>query len=861
MSDLLLNLLPPPPPPPDAPRRRRRRRHMNSPGPSPHDLQSHLYQSFLDGKTTDVALRISGSWHAIYHLHRVVLIQSGFFRSLFTAGFAESSSPRSPRQESTPEELQVVFDDYNITRAAFEVCIAWLYGGGPPLHVAPALRPTLTHPLTPGFPYFSESQVPSGHQPATPQFLLSLLATSIYLSIPTLASQALSAIYGTTGPYTVIRYLNFALGKSISLDDQASAVGLEAVAEMLDSASDTDDDLVAPSLSRYPSSLKGKGRRSPSPEVLSASPNGSFERISPSSDTAPAETLSFHYGAISDKIGEAATAWLSRWGPDILVYEEQLLGNVLNVHPSIVKQRKRAKTIPGGHENVAAETDSRPPNCADAKIPLIWRRGGLSPLWVKALISSDSFFVKHERERYEFAKRVVDLRRSQCGVDEQEERVWDELFSKGIYYCNMITDEIISLSTDICPTTQRPYVPLSVLQSANWAHTLLRHQIIARPSSPSSNSPTKDNSSPKSMDKDLGLAVPKSAYTSEDTPLYPVPTDGTLRIGERGGPSSEGKGISMEQLFAHSHAPYSHSSPDIHPDPSPITFNESTFFGLMSKPTGSPNATYTHFPPFRFSIEFFDINRIGEKDRLHSQTIWYAGNLFNVYLQVVKKKGSSISGQQGPQAQQLGIYVSRQSTVDRVPMVSALNPAVARSTMEMQTRVAPKENVSNGVLATPTIHHHASISHLSASASTSSARPTTPITPSAHSTTPVTESRPGTSSSLPSYTTTFPTPSYRDEFGFPYSLPYKVPGVSPVQPYRDSRPNVMAYFMVHCASPTGTFQTRFSSGPDQFKVGQSWGWKSGSLKGEDEIPPGNEGDGDVQASKVSLRATVILGVV
>ncbi len=76
MSDLLLNLLPPPPPPPDAQSRRRRRRHMNSPGPSPHDLQSHLYQSFLDGKTTDVALRISGSWHAIYHLHRVVLIQS-----------------------------------------------------------------------------------------------------------------------------------------------------------------------------------------------------------------------------------------------------------------------------------------------------------------------------------------------------------------------------------------------------------------------------------------------------------------------------------------------------------------------------------------------------------------------------------------------------------------------------------------------------------------------------------------------------------------------------------------------------------------------------------------------------------------
>lgn len=45
-------------------------------GASPADLQSHLYQSFLSGKTADVALRIRGSWHAIYRLHRVVLIQA-----------------------------------------------------------------------------------------------------------------------------------------------------------------------------------------------------------------------------------------------------------------------------------------------------------------------------------------------------------------------------------------------------------------------------------------------------------------------------------------------------------------------------------------------------------------------------------------------------------------------------------------------------------------------------------------------------------------------------------------------------------------------------------------------------------------
>ena len=46
------------------------------PGPSAHDLQSHLYLAFLQGRTADVALRIRGSWNAVYSLHRVVLIQS-----------------------------------------------------------------------------------------------------------------------------------------------------------------------------------------------------------------------------------------------------------------------------------------------------------------------------------------------------------------------------------------------------------------------------------------------------------------------------------------------------------------------------------------------------------------------------------------------------------------------------------------------------------------------------------------------------------------------------------------------------------------------------------------------------------------
>jgi len=50
---------------------------------SPRNLQDHLYASFLEGSTADVALHISGSWQAVYKLHRVVLIQAVSFVRLF----------------------------------------------------------------------------------------------------------------------------------------------------------------------------------------------------------------------------------------------------------------------------------------------------------------------------------------------------------------------------------------------------------------------------------------------------------------------------------------------------------------------------------------------------------------------------------------------------------------------------------------------------------------------------------------------------------------------------------------------------------------------------------------------------------
>ena len=54
----------------------------------PRNLQDHLYASFLEGRTPDVALHISGSWQAVYKLHRLILIQAvSFLRISFVSQY------------------------------------------------------------------------------------------------------------------------------------------------------------------------------------------------------------------------------------------------------------------------------------------------------------------------------------------------------------------------------------------------------------------------------------------------------------------------------------------------------------------------------------------------------------------------------------------------------------------------------------------------------------------------------------------------------------------------------------------------------------------------------------------------------
>ncbi|KAK1215302.1 hypothetical protein PQX77_022093 [Marasmius sp. AFHP31] len=970
------------------------------------DLAGHLYASFLHGHTADVVLRVVGTWSAIYRLHRVVLIQAGFFRSLFTSGFEEATSER--------KEIEVVFDDTNITRAAFELCIGRLYGGGPPLYIFPELVPTHSKPLTPAFPFGPPitNTAPDKHQPSPPRFLLSLLATSLYLEIPSIASHALSSILATIGPYTIIDYLNFARGKPVCIDSSDSpAVGLEHVAEITNFQSETGDSLDdTASVSSW--SVRSHVRTS----------------------------LRFYYGAISDKIGEACACWLARWGPDMFAYEEAI-SSIPTSHTS----RKRADTIPSDQFN---QRDALP------VIPLIFtsfRPGeGLPPEWIRALVSSDSFFVPDELARYTFAKRMVELRRrlrqshgeptmsiKGKGKETQqydhgnlpdegvEEREWGLLFENGIYYTNLTPADLISLSSDISQTTSRTYVPLHALQAANWEHSRLRHII----------SSSAGGGTEKERSLGIGITGPELYGTQMhakagdvDTgsrPYFLVPHDESLRIGDTintpGSALAEGNihnNISMDQLFQRSFSLHSRSTSESNNSASknnedlPTTSNERTYFGLLPDTLDSllrhsppphnqdsnlqpkihnafgPQRTYTTQPPFRFSVEFWDLDTLKEKQRLYSQTVWYAGSLFNIYVQVAKKKENTAVGERsrdrsgrdgaGGNDTQLGIYLHRQSSVESIPARSAPSPIAFPQGLRGMNSDAPEVvNLREGesvLIGTTSLsgrpsspqgdtgrrdnggpssnwlrtHVRGPSLPLSLGGSGSSSAVGTGSVPQSptlrtgsplslnltRSRTPInisnSRTRPGTSSSLtPSsssgstgaLSSSLPndtlniqslslapppplsnlesgsnavTPSIEQSPPGPLSIltssgnpsmssytssspPHVVTSPSPPQqPYRDPRQVVSVYFSVYCASPTGNGQTRFRSGPDVFKIGQSWGWKSGGLLGSigpaRGVAGGNhivqsaggvkeDGSWALTGKELSLRATVILGVV
>ncbi|KAB5594327.1 hypothetical protein CTheo_2257 [Ceratobasidium theobromae] len=862
-----------------------------SPPHSPQLIQSHLYQMFLAGHTADVALVVRGSWQAQYNLHRVILIQSDYFRTLFTNGFRES------RSGASADMIELHFDDPNITRAAFEICIARLYGGGPDLFVDPALIPSIQHPLTSSFPLASAaSPVPPASHPATPRFLLSLLATANYLHIPSVTSQALLLVLSTIGPWTVTRYFGFAIGQGIGQPEGSepeAAVGLDdigqpapAVAPKEQTSQPPKPDDVLPQEDEEDeedlvkvSSLGSSTSNSRKHRAVSGASQHTFETQSIYTESPDDGEPTFFYGVVGDKIGEACACWLARWGADILALEEAVEARLhpprastppklASPFPKLAHKRNLSQPVSNpvpqtfssffasmSLQSASNSTSSlnfprrRSPSqsvlispvvasSAPTTAPRVWSHGGMPARWARAVMCSDNLFVRGEWERFVFMTRVVELRRRQLAreateatgaaakkieqLKRSEELEWDEMFKTGIYYSHIALEDLYRISQE--PSSNgKPFVELSTLQSALWRQSILRCQITSHStvsnSRPNSPAPASSSISSNSTEGELGGLVSTADILlspPDDTKVYyPIPTDASIRVGHD---RTNSVNIIDNDLDLDVLSPRATASAAKIRKPA----SESDLFGLRpSRRTAreivqeherggvSETAKWSVNEPFRFSVEFWGLDTLKEKNRLHSHTVWYAGSMYNVYVQVIKKKGM-----------QLGVYLHRQSAVDPIP------PASAPASFALLNPPTPTEAGTTVVAPRP--------QSVSSSAPRSSLLTNAGLIGSPPTPTP----RAGTA------------PPERD-------APVTSPPSAPVAPWRDPRRVARSYFIMTCPSLVGSSLTRFQSGPDDFKISQSWGWKSSCLWSEAEA----EEPAATEDSWISLRATVMIGVV
>jgi hypothetical protein len=267
----------------------------------------------------------------------------------------------------------------------------------------------------------------------------------------------------------------------------------------------------------------------------------------------------------------------------------------------------------------------------------------------------------------------------------------------------------------------------------------------------------------------------------------------------------------------------------------------------------SPEVMYTHFPPFRFAAEFPPPKTLKENKRVYSNTVWYAGSLWNVYIQ--KKETSKNT--------QLGIYLHRERQVEGSEEdMSRLAQNLNINTVDERINSIERELLfrrQGSRRPMPDLRQFAPgdlavssdstlVSRPSADLDTISGlfRPTAAIMKASEATQSASaqESRLNTSDAF--------SENERDDADDNFTR-YKNPTMPP---YVDSRSTIRTYFKIYTPSKGGRVLSVYESAPDKFNFSQSWGWKSSNLVVDDISEVGGERG---SAKEPRLRFMVVIG--
>lgn len=274
-----------------------------------------------------------------------------------------------------------------------------------------------------------------------------------------------------------------------------------------------------------------------------------------------------------------------------------------------------------------------------------------------------------------------------------------------------------------------------------------------------------------------------------------------------------------------------------------------------------PSISYSHYPPFRFAAEFPNPKNLKEKKRVYSRTVWYAGSLWNVYIQKVETVKNT----------QLGVYLHRAkekeerggSVDERIGQVEMLMRRNERSRrhQQVETRAEADDETSGSggdVDATLVPDQVGSAISSQAKAFSNLLRGDGIMKAS---------QSPGTLilSTLPDRvyhaSGSIGSEDENDDIVVVDTNTKKYTRAT-LPPYVDSRPTIKTYFKIYSPSKGGRMLSVYESAPDDFNFSQSWGWKSSTMILDDALMGYEEGAGGaVRSSKnEKLRFMVVIGM-
>lgn len=273
-----------------------------------------------------------------------------------------------------------------------------------------------------------------------------------------------------------------------------------------------------------------------------------------------------------------------------------------------------------------------------------------------------------------------------------------------------------------------------------------------------------------------------------------------------------------------------------------------------------PPISYTKYPPFRFAAEFPNPRNLKEKKRVYSRTVWYAGSLWNIYIQKVETTKNT----------QLGVYLHRakekegqddhrhtSSVEEHTSQVEMLMHRNQRRNRRQSRELLEEDTSNSGTDPDSTLvpqDRASSASAISSLLRGSASHRDTPLTKSSQT--------PSALPQLPYPRASINSDSENDDLVSQNRESSKTNRSVPTIPvYVDGRPTIKTYFKIYSPSKGGRMLSVYESAPDLFNFSQSWGWKSSTMVLDDGLCgyDGGESGSGRDGKGAKLRFMVVIG--